>query len=92
MAKYRRRSTVVEAAQWLPIGSGAHMIPIPPAPDYLLRERRQWPRFWRIGWELKTPAGWVRMPPRFWIIMGVAGEYYPCDPVIFNATYEKVDE
>jgi len=25
-----------------------------------------------------------------WIIMGVAGELYPCKPAIFEATYERV--
>ncbi len=27
-----------------------------------------------------------------WIIKGVKGEYYPCKPDIFEATYEKVDD
>ena len=26
-----------------------------------------------------------------WIIRGVQGEYYPCKPDIFNATYERVE-
>jgi hypothetical protein len=26
-----------------------------------------------------------------WVIKGVAGEFYPCKPDIFAATYEKVD-
>jgi len=26
-----------------------------------------------------------------WIIKGVKGEFYPCKPDIFEATYEKVD-
>lgn len=27
-----------------------------------------------------------------WIIKGVKGEFYPCKPDIFEATYEKVEE
>ena len=27
-----------------------------------------------------------------WIIKGVAGEFYPCKPDIFVATYDRVDE
>lgn len=27
-----------------------------------------------------------------WIIRGVRGEFYPCKPDIFEATYEKVEE
>jgi hypothetical protein len=26
----------------------------------------------------------------FWVIRGVAGEFYPCKPDIFEATYELV--
>ena len=29
--------------------------------------------------------------PGDWIIRGVKGEFYPCKPDIFEATYEKVD-
>jgi hypothetical protein len=25
-----------------------------------------------------------------WVIKGVAGEFYPCKPDIFDATYEEV--
>lgn len=30
------------------------------------------------------------VPDRHWIIKGVAGEFYPCAPDIFEATYEPV--
>ena len=33
-------------------------------------------------------AHWVT--PGDWIIKGVAGEFYPCKPDIFKATYEEV--
>lgn len=29
--------------------------------------------------------------PGDWIIKGVAGEFYPCKPAIFEATYEAVE-
>ena len=35
--------------------------------------------------EIGCPCGW-------WIIKGVAGEFYPCKPDIFKLTYEKVEE
>jgi len=28
--------------------------------------------------------------PGWWIIQGVQGEFYPCDPDIFEVTYEAV--
>lgn len=30
--------------------------------------------------------------PNDWIIKGIKGEFYPCKPDIFEATYEKVTE
>ena len=30
--------------------------------------------------------------PGDWIICGVQGEFYPCKPDIFDATYEAVTE
>ena len=43
--------------------------------------------------------GWVdtlesghRVCPGDWIIRGIKGEYYPCKPDIFEATYELVEE
>lgn len=27
-----------------------------------------------------------------WIIKGIAGEFYPCKPVVFSESYEKVEE
>jgi hypothetical protein len=27
-----------------------------------------------------------------WVIKGVEGEFYPCKPSIFAATYDKVEE
>lgn len=35
---------------------------------------------------------WVGVAEGQWIIRGQKGEYYPCDPEIFEAKYEPVDE
>ena len=39
-----------------------------------------------------TLEGDMRTSPGDWIIRGVAGEFYPCKPEIFTATYEEVTE
>ena len=39
-----------------------------------------------------TLSGIVRIDWDDWIIKGVAGELYPCEPYIFEATYERVEE
>ena len=40
------------------------------------------------GVEIKTLEGTMLASPGDWIIRGVAGEFYPCKPEIFEATYE----
>lgn len=39
-----------------------------------------------------TLEGVMRQEVYGWIIKGVKGEFYPCKPDIFKATYEPVEE
>lgn len=39
---------------------------------------------------ISTLEGEMRANPGDWIICGVQGEFYPCKPDIFAATYEPV--
>jgi hypothetical protein len=39
---------------------------------------------------IRTLEGEMRADPGDWIIRGVQGEFYPCKPDIFEATYERV--
>ena len=41
---------------------------------------------------IHTLEGDMRADLGDWIIRGVQGEFYPCKPDIFEATYEPVDE
>jgi hypothetical protein len=43
------------------------------------------------GW-IDTLEGGHIVCPNDWIITGIKGEYYPCKPDIFEATYEPVIE
>jgi hypothetical protein len=43
------------------------------------------------GW-VNTLEGGHIVCPGDWIITGVKGEFYPCKPDIFEATYEQVEE
>lgn len=38
---------------------------------------------------IATPEGLMHAPLGWWIIRGVAGEFYPCDPAVFAATYGR---
>lgn len=42
--------------------------------------------FWKI--EIPTLEGPVTASPGDWIIKGIQGEFYPCKPDIFAASYE----
>ena len=41
---------------------------------------------------IETLEGEMRADPFDWIIKGVKGEFYPCKPDIFAATYEAVEQ
>ena len=81
--KFRKKPIVIDAYQWLPDENQEQM---PPAPDYLLRARTRFGR--HIGWELKTLEGWYVLTPGDYLICGIKGEWYPCKPDVFHATYE----
>lgn len=40
---------------------------------------------------IETLEGSMQADPGDWIIKGVAGEFYPCKPEIFEQTYEAVE-
>ncbi len=40
---------------------------------------------------IPTLEGEMRADPGDWIIKGVKGEFYPCKPDIFDATYEPAE-
>lgn len=44
-----------------------------------------------IGGEIETLEGVMNVSEDDWIIRGVQGEFYPCKPDIFAATYEAVE-
>jgi hypothetical protein len=41
---------------------------------------------------ISTLEGEMECRPGDWIIKGVKGEFYPCKPDIFEATYERGDD
>ena len=41
---------------------------------------------------VKTPEGTMKASLGDYIIKGVKGEFYPCKPDIFEATYEEVPQ
>jgi hypothetical protein len=41
---------------------------------------------------VRTLEGTMAANPGDWVIQGIAGEFYPCKPGIFEATYEAVPD
>lgn len=79
VSKFRKKPAVIEAMQW----NG-------PPDDAALEKFAG--HFASIGAEvyITTLEGSMRVSPGDWVIRGVKGEFYPCKPDIFEATYEKV--
>lgn len=81
MAKYRKKPVVIDAVQWTGNNFGD------------LTDLMQ------DGYEVDgkkiniiTLEGVMTADVGDWIIKGIKGEFYPCKPDIFDATYEKVDK
>lgn len=85
MSRYRKKPVVIEAVQWTGdmskvIELVGHDLPTygPPGQSGSIR--------------IETLEGDHECQLNDWIIKGIKGEFYPCKPDIFEATYELVDE
>ena len=91
MAKYRKKSVVIEASRWWKQGDHDAVGPLDPhrfPPGRLCEDCHGDIR--AHGWVDTREWGHV-VCPGDWIITGVEGEHYPIKPDIFEATYEPVD-
>ena len=87
MSKWRKKPVVIDAWKW-------------DETEDMLRELKFMGMKWcssighrdRPGWignlRIGTLEGAMEAGAGDWIIKGVAGEFYPCKPDIFAATYE----
>lgn len=95
--KFRKKPVVVEAHQWFevsPYVEGEKRIV-----DYYRHPRIDGQTSCRHCGHIMHDHGYMDILegghivcPGDWIIKGVKGEFYPCKPDIFEATYERVDE
>lgn len=93
MAKFRKKPVVIEAIQW----GGSNLKEIINFTG--LHEsisNWSWEEYqklvWADGLKIFTLEGPLKASVGDWIIRGVKGEFYPCKPDIFDATYEAVTE
>ena len=78
--KFRKKPIIIEAIQW----TGKNFREI----SAWMGKRPVWTSDNCL--EIETLEGNHWATKKDWIIKGVKGEFYPCKPDIFEATYEKV--
>lgn len=80
--KYRKKPVVIEAVQWIK-GNEKNI------KDFMEMELATEYNGYTLV--IETLEGTMRAEQGDYIIKGIQGEFYPCKPDIFEATYEKVD-
>jgi hypothetical protein len=85
MMKFRKKPVVIEAVQW----KGENWDELEKFCPYGLT---QLTRNGLISISVDTLEGELHATVGDWIIKGIKGEFYPCKPDIFEATYERVGE
>lgn len=89
--KYRKKPIIIEAIQW--VGGNYEILNdfcglhwtradvqnMPPQDEEQV-----------IVYNMKEKQ-WLYVPIGHWIVRGIKGELYPCDPDVFEMTYEKVN-
>lgn len=86
--KFRKKPVVIEAVQWK--GDNEHDVI-----DWFDAIGVQYSMTVKDNGvkdqlSIVTLEGDMLARPGWWIIRGVAGEFYPCEPGIFNQTYDEV--
>lgn len=86
--KFRKKPVVIEAFQ-LPAAGDNDTEPFLAWAEKVGFEN--WNSARDEGLDIETFEGVMRADPGDWVIKGVKGEFYPCKPDIFAATYEPAD-
>ena len=81
--KYRKKPVVIEAVQW----TGDNWIEV----SKFLGDSYSDPIRNSRDLFIDTLEGTMMANPNDWIIKGIKGEFYPCKPDIFEATYDLVE-
>jgi len=88
MPKYRKKPVVIDAVQFNGNGPSCEEVT-----QFLGGSQQSQPNhIWKPrtydGGHIVTLEGNMEFIPGDWIIKGVKGEFYPCKPDIFAATYD----
>jgi hypothetical protein len=90
MPEFRKKPVVVEAKQWFVNGDHAAVTKNKCNEHTESQKCKHCDVDRRAHGFVETLEGGHIVCPGDWIIRGVAGEYYPCKPDIFEQTYEEV--
>ena len=93
--KYRKKPVVIEAMQWDETTTMRSALEAQGMRVSGYEGHRDDPnqcRRLRINTGPDGREGTLYVERGDWIIRGVKGEFYPCKPDIFEATYESVDD
>ena len=82
MVAFRKKPVVIDAYQWVP--GLSHFPDLALWSDGKLKQDG-------ASLMIETLEGTMRADANDYIIKGVKGEFYPCKPDIFEATYELVE-
>jgi len=88
MAKFRKKPVVIEAVQYTGENVAACKKFCPKIGTKSIDEDGA--EYDLLNLRIPTLEGVMRCDVGDWIIKGVKGEFYPCKPDIFEATYEPV--
>lgn len=95
MSQFRKKPVVVDAVQW----TGDNLLEVitftdgkPDLSTTVAAEKWEYYKYFvqQQGFKIHTLEGKMSASIGDWIIKGVQGEFYPCKPEIFAATYEAV--
>ena len=82
--EFRKRPVVIKALQWDGTSAGVEDVMAFMGVSRLELQANEGD----VALPIKTLEGTMLASPGDWIICGVKGEFYPCKPDIFEATYE----
>lgn len=92
MAKYRKNPVIIEAWQWngKTLGDARKFQKENGLPNWSIGNAGDFSDGRATGMIIPTLEGRHLAQQGDFIIRGIAGEYYPCKPDIFEKTYEPV--
>lgn len=91
MGKYRKKPVVIEAKQWDgTVDSAMEIIAWASLRKGRIHYRKETDDYY-AHLIVHTLEGDMQCRENDYIIKGVQGEFYPCKPDIFQATYDAVD-